>query len=107
VQNWALKYWLGMVRRDLIRDEEDKLKEQFYIINHPDTWRKVVLSQSDDIGPDGQPELPITDPRQLDHWFNSLAGERGMTGAQAEAMLSGGAPSHFLLGRADGAGRKV
>lgn len=95
-----------MTRRDLIQDEEDKLKEQFYIINHPDTWRKVVLDEGPGVGPDGQPELPITDPRQLDHWFDSLAGERGMTGAQAEAMFTG-APTHMLLGRADGEGRKV
>lgn len=101
-----MNYWLKMTRRDFVDDEEDKLTSQFYLINHPDSWRKTFLDNDPGIGPDGLPEAPITDPRQLDHWFESLAAQRGMTGAEAEAAFSGNA-NHFLLGHAEGQGRKV
>lgn len=99
-----MEYYLRMSRRTLIQDAEDQLEEQFYIINKPEGWERTRL-QVDPVGPDGQAEIPITDPRQLDHWFNSMAAQRGMTGAEAERMFSG--PNQMLLGFAEGEGRRV
>lgn len=104
-----MNYWLDMSRRDYVDDEEAKLRQQTYNL-FPERWKQLYEEQPN-IGIDGLPEIPITDPRQLDHWFNHLAGQQGMTGAQAERAFSSlagaGAPPQQLLGYAQGEGRKV
>lgn len=98
-----------MERRDYVQDQEIILEEQtfaqFAALNQIDRWKKL-FGRDQTTSPDGQPELPITDPRQLDAWFNSLAAQKGMSGAQAEAAFSGGR-ANSLFGQATGEGRKV
>lgn len=100
-----------MQRRDFVKNEEDKLRLQTYNL-FPERW-KQLYEERPNVGIDGLPETPITDPRQLDHWFNQLAAQQGMTGAQVERAFAapgapvGGAPASMLLGHAVGEGRRV
>ena len=110
VQLWALKYYLRMRRRIQIQDEIDKIEEQTLSLAGYDRWRELYGNRSDrdqfadSTAPQGNEWRPVTDPRELDKWFDSLAGQRGMTGEQAERMLTGG---NSLVGYAQGEGRRV
>lgn len=112
VQAWALDYYLRMDRREYIQDQEDILENQSYVqfaaLDQVDRWKKLFGEPDGPIGPDGLPEQPITDPRQLDKWFEQLASQRGMTGAEAEQRFGGDTGrAQMLLGHAEGTGRRV
>jgi hypothetical protein len=114
VQYWSLKYYLRMKRRIQIEDELDKIEEQTLTLAGYDRWRELYGNKHlAGVGPNGgtdeqgQTWRPVTDPRQLDEWFNSLAGQRGMTGEQAERMLNGSNNGNTLVGYAQGEGRRV
>lgn len=107
VQSWALQYWIYLERRTTLDDKERELEVQcFHLL--PERWTQLYGSSGapGDLGQafGGEPELPVTDPSDLDAWFERLGEQRGMTGAQAEAFLG---PSDLMLGHAEGTGRRV
>lgn len=94
-----MQYWIYLDRRTQINDKHDELEHQCFNL-FPDRWNDLYRNNPDipagDIGTafDGEPELVITDPSELDAWFNGLSGRQGMSGAD-------------VLGHAEGAGRLV
>jgi hypothetical protein len=105
IQHWALQYWFFMSRRIQIEDADKEL-EAFCSVMWPERWQQLYASPVAAEGDHGQafggqPEIPVTDPRDLDAWFEGLANERGMTGAEVEASFSN------ILGWAEGEGVKV
>lgn len=112
IQLWALDYHLRMDRRNYIKDEEDILENQahnldFMINGSVERWKRL-FSHEHEFAATGEPEIPITDPRKLDQWFERMATERGMTAGEAERIFSDTpAPAAHLLGYAQGEGRKV
>lgn len=106
VQNWALQYWVYMNRRRELKDSDDEL-EAFCAVMWPERWQQLYgqAMTNGDMGRafEGEEEIPVTDPADLDQWFNNIATARGITGAEAEAVMGG---SH-LLGWAEGEGMRV
>jgi len=74
VQSWALSYWMGLKQAET----------QVALMNTAAPEVSVEISDNGDRGQafGGAPELPITDPQDLDTWFESLSAKRGMTGAE-------------------------
>jgi hypothetical protein len=100
IQNWALQYWLYMERRIKLDDKQAELEFQCFHLNPERYDFLYVTPKTGDMGSafGNEPELPITDPADLDHWFENLANQRGMSGAEAERLLGNGSP---------GGGRRV
>lgn len=77
-----------MQLREEVEMKIEELKLQTYNLN----FERYCALYRDDTTPytaDGQ-EIegqPVTDPAYLDQWFESLAGLKGMTGAQVEGMF--------------------
>jgi hypothetical protein len=88
IQRWALSYWVGMKQAEL----------ELSLLGSPTVSVQVDDQGSGDRGQafGGQPELPITDPDDLDRWFDGLTAQRGMSGGDLAA-----------LGWVDGLGVKV
>jgi hypothetical protein len=79
VQAWALSYWLGM------KQAETNLA--LLGTTNPEPVVTVDAGGGDRgqaFG--GEPELPVTDPNDLDVWFDNLTQKRGMTGAEVAAL---------------------
>lgn len=115
VQYWALKYWINMTRRNQAEDALAVVEMQTFSLVSEERWR-ALYGNKDALGPNGgideagQVWRPVTDPRDLDKWFDSLAGQRGMTGEQAARMLDGSGQEvhgNYLVGFATGEGRRV
>lgn len=89
MQTWALQYLIVMEQRTAINDKLAELEFQTFNLNY-DRWKAVYGDeQSEPVrGPDGEPEIPITDPRDLDGWFAQLAHQGGMSVAQAEEFVA-------------------
>jgi hypothetical protein len=102
-----------MTRRELVKDEDDKLEIQCFNL-FPERWKKIYDNSggSGDWGQafGGEPEIPVTNPDDLDRFFGVLANQRGMTAEQAERMLSpinGKNAANSLGYIAEGTGRRV
>ncbi len=87
-----------MDRRQQVDDMQAELENQCYHL-FPDRW--TALYQNQDLQPgdlghafDGEEEIPVTDPEDLDAWYESLAQSRSMSGAD-------------LFGYAEGEGIRV
>lgn len=102
-QIWALQYWLHMERRTRLDDKKDELELQVYHLAY-DRWAQLYDSPGvpGDLGQafGGEPEIPVTDPSDLDQWYESLGQPRTMSGASAPS-------GNHLLGYAEGPGRRV
>ena len=107
VQSWALEYYINMIRREHVDDEVAKLEMQCRDLGGHERWEALYghkhLAEGEH-NIDGQVWRPVTDPRDLDKWVDSLAAERGMTGAQAERIFNNG---NHVVGYAEGTGRRV
>ncbi len=103
---WALQYWVAMQRRLFLEDKRSELEMQCYHL-FPERWTQIYSSQGGDYGQafGGEEEIPVIDPEDLDAWFQSLAAQQGLTGAEAEAMFS--EASTPFMGFAEGEGRRV
>lgn len=102
-----MQYWLYMERRIKLDDKQAELELQTWSIAGYERWKQCWdTNVAGDYGQafDGEREIPITDPSELDDWFNNIAGAHGMTGADAERAIRQGSP---LLGWAEGEGVKV
>lgn len=102
VQHWALEYYLNMVRRVHVEDELAVVEQQTYSMSGYERWQQIygqkqLEEQMAQQGPDEQAWRPVTDPRELDKWYDSLAAQRGMTEPQAAR----------IFGHAEGEGRRV
>ena len=84
VQDWALKYWLYMDRRTQLDDKASELEHQCFNLN-PERWGVLYRDQMLPglVGPNNEPEIPVTDPRDLDAFYESLSRPRKMTGEDA------------------------
>lgn len=102
-QTWALQYWMHMERRDRIEDKRGELELQTFNL-FPERYRQLYQAQAQgDVGHafgEGEPEMPVTDPGDLDAFYANLDAPRSMTGAH----LSNG---YHLLGHANGEGRRI
>ena len=91
VQEWALKYWIYLDRRVYMDDKQAELEHQCFNLS-PERWGALYRDQMlpGAIGIGNEPEIPVTDPRDLDAFYESLNSPRTMTGA--EAVRFDGAP---------------
>jgi hypothetical protein len=90
IQQWALHYWFSMSRRIYIEDA-DRALEAHVSMMWPERWQQLFGgSKAGDMGQafGGEAETPVTDAADLDRWFEGLANEHGMTGAEAQAAFS-------------------
>lgn len=103
IQMWALQYFLYMERRIQVDDTMSSLEVQCYNLNL-ERWQQLYQNQGPDWGQafDGEAELPITDPTDLDSWYANLERPRGMTGAETARVAD---PT--ILGMVRGSGRRV
>lgn len=108
IQLWALQYFMRMERRQYVKDKDDEIEAQCYNIAGYERWKHIYDSggQGGDMGQafDGEEEQAITDPGDLDRWFNRIANQNGMTGQEAETAIRQGNP---LLGPGWEGGMKV
>lgn len=81
-----MRYWLELERRIHVQDKREELEIQ---LQHfwPERWEQLYGEGGPLAG--AEPELPITDPSDLDQWYENLHAPRGMNGAEAE-QASGG-----------------
>ena len=85
IQHWALQYWFYLHRRKYIEDADKEL-EAFCSVMWPERWKQLYGEDKPPVF-DGEEQIPITDPADLDEWFNNLANQRGMSGAEAAEVL--------------------
>jgi len=96
-----------MRRRIELDDKQAELELQTWTIAGYERWKQCWdKNKPGDYGQafDGEPELAVTDPDDLDQWFNNIAEAHGMTGADAERALRQG---DHMLGFAEGQGVRV
>jgi hypothetical protein len=105
VQAWALSYWIYMDRRVALDDKTAELEHQCFNL-FPERWgslyRETMLPGIPGISA-AEPEKPITDPTDLDAWFEGLNRTRTISGADAARF----AAEPFGVGMATGTGRRV
>jgi hypothetical protein len=85
-QYYAMSYWLGMDRRDKVRDINETLEKQVWYLD-PERFDELFMVPTFDadgqvyIG--GQPtEEVVQDIDEIDKYFDSLDEKKSMTGAQ-------------------------
>jgi len=96
-----------MTRRIQIDDKQAELELQTWTLSGYERWKQCWdRDNSGDYGHafEGERELPVTDPEELNDWFNNLANSHGMSGADAERAIRSG---DHLLGFAQGEGVRV
>ena len=108
IQQWALQYWVYLDRRTGLDDKQTELEHQCFNL-FPERWGQLYRDQmlpalpTGDLGTafGGEPELPVTDPNDLNAWYENIESSRGMTGAGISAYETS------ILGYAEGSGRRV
>ena len=100
---WGLQYWIYMERRIQIDDKQAELEHQCYNL-FPERWGNLYREQMLP-GLPGSPEeeeIPVTDPSDLDAWYENLDRQRRISGADIAPH-----ENNNILGWADGEGRLV
>jgi hypothetical protein len=99
IQLYALQYWLIMERRGAVEDA-DRALEAHCSVMWPERWDQIYNKASVNAAQGmADDEVPVTDAADLDRWFEGLANQRGMTGAEAEQFFD---PSIFGVAQGEG-----
>ena len=88
-QEWALEYWIYLSRRVQFEDQEQERAEQCYTF-FPDRWSELYADEPKGMANFDEEfeEIPITDPSDLDSWYESVNKPRTLFGADAPEMAS-------------------
>jgi len=77
-----------MDRRTQVDDKQAELEIH---LQHmwPERWQQLYGTPAGDYGSafDGEQEIPITDPDDLDRWFQGLDGARSMSSGEFTELL--------------------
>lgn len=79
VQDWALRYFLEMDRREFLEDKEAELDRHLLNVN-PEAWKKV--REEEELQRQLEEEIPLSDPRALDRWVANLGKPKTMNAGE-------------------------